>query len=123
MKGISKYMKITYTKNGDYLLPNLILKNNPSTFFGRYGLLRLNYLKQHNKVLYQQLLAKDKLTNYLIDIDKTATERVEKIIVHLAEEKNVDEHLKATNQLKWVGLMNNFKSQAEEIVLSELIYD
>ena len=116
-------MSITYSKNGDYLLPNLTLKNNNHSSFGRYGRLRLNYLKQNKKVLYQELLAKEELTNHLIDIDKTATERVEMIVNALSEKECVDENLKETSQLKWVSLMNNFKSQAEEIVLNELIYN
>ena len=115
-------MNINYIKQGDYLLPNLILKDNTHSFFGKYGQLRLNYLKQHKKALYQQLLSSDELTNHLIDIDKTANALADRLITSLSEEKNVDEHLKATDQMKWVGLMNNIKSQAEEIVLSELIY-
>jgi len=115
-------MEITYTKSGDYLLLDLELKNNNHSFFGKYGHLILNYLQQNKKILYQELLIKDELTEHLIDIDKTATERVERIVIHLAEEKNVDEHLKSTDQLKWASLMNNFKSQAEEIILNELIY-
>jgi len=113
---------ITYSKQGDYLIPDLTLKSNTPSSFGKYGLLRLNYLKQNKKTLYQELLMKDELTNHLIDIDKTATERIENIIKSLAEKEKVDENLKATNQMKWVGLMNNIKSQAEEIVLNELIY-
>jgi len=116
-------MNISYVKQGDYLLPNLELQNNTHSSFGKYGLLRLNYLKENKKIEYRELLMKDELTNHLIDIDKTATKRVEMIINSLAEEKNVDEDLKATDQMKWVGLMNNIKSQAEEIVLYELIYD
>ena len=115
-------MKIEYTKQGDYLLPNLILKDNTYSFFGKYGQLRLNYLKEDKKALYQQLLASDELTNHLIDIDKTANALADRLIILLSEKNNVDEHLKETDQMKWVGLMNSFKSQAEEIVSSELIY-
>ena len=81
----------------------------------------ISYLKQNKKALYQQLLVQNKLAVHLIDIDEVATTRVEIIIKSLAEKEKVDENLKANNQLKWVGLMNNFKLQAEEIVLNELI--
>jgi hypothetical protein len=114
---------ITYLKQGDYFIPDLTLKSKSPTSFGKYGQLRLNYLKQHNKVLYQQLLAKDELTKHLIDTDEVATARVDMIIKSLAEKEKVDENLKANNQLKWIGFMNNFKSQAEEIVFNELIYN
>lgn len=116
-------MGITYTKQGDYLLPNLTLKNKSKQNIGKYGLLRLNYLKRHNKALYYQLLSRDKLTEHLIDIDKLATEKVDKIINELSEKNNIDEKLKQSNQLKWVGIMNNFRLQAEEIALVELIYN
>lgn len=115
-------MIMSYSKIEDYNLPNLVLKN-PLSSFGKYGLLRLKFLKQNKKALYQQLLVKDELTNHLIEVDKNANERVENIIKSLAEKENVNEDLKGTNQLKWVGLMNNFKSQAEEIILNELIYN
>ena len=116
-------MNITYSKVGDYNLPDLTLKNPLPYSFSKYGLLRLNYLKQNNKSLYQQLLSKDELTNHLIQVDKTATTRVEIMVNSLTEKENVDEKLKAINQLKWVGLMNSFKNQAEEIIFNELIYN
>ena len=114
---------ITYSKQGDYFIPKLILKSNTPSSFGKYGQIRLNYLKENKQVLYQQLLAQDELTKHLIDVDEIATARVEMIVIALAEKEKVDEKLKATNQLEWVGFMNNFKSQAEEIVLNEMIYN
>jgi len=116
-------MKIEYTKQDDYLLPDLELKKDDNYYsFGRYGRLRLNYLKENKKIEYQKLLMSDELTKHLSYTDKTANERLKNIIDILAEKENVNEELKATDQMKWVGLVNNFKSQAEEIVLSELIY-
>jgi len=116
-------MELTYRKEGDYFLPNLMLiaKNNGDV--GKYGLLRVKYLKRHQKDFYLQLLVKNELTNHLVEIDKTARSRIDNIINSLAEKEGVNEELKATNQIKWVGLMNNFKFQAEELVLNELIYN
>lgn len=116
-------MNVTYTKQGDYLLPNLTLASRNNENIGKYGLMRLNYLKQHQKALYQDLLIRDELTNHLVDIDKLAYERVENIVKSLSEKNNISEELKSTDQIKWVALINGIKSNAEEIVLNELIYN
>lgn len=115
-------MKIEYTKYGDYLLPHLALKPQSNENIGKYGLLRLDYLKLHKKAFYQELLMKDKLTSHLFEIDKLATTKIKNFVSQLAEEQNVNEKLKTTNQLCWVGMMNNIKNQAEEMVLNELVY-
>jgi len=115
--------KIHYIKQGDYLIPNLILENKNNEVIGKYGRLRLKYLKSHKKTLYQALLMKNELTNHLANVDKIVTEQVEKLIEELSLKNSIDEILKETNQLKWVGLMNNIKASAEEIILSEIIYD
>lgn len=117
-------MKIEYRKVGDYYLPNLIApKNNINIFeIGKYGRLRLNYLKEHRKGEYTLLLVDNKLKEHLIEIDKSANEKFELLMKQFAEKENVDEKLKARDPLKWVGLMNNIKHSAEEIILKELIY-
>ena len=116
-------MKITYTLHGDYYLPDLALTKRPDAPLGKYGRMRKSYLKQHRKGLYNTLLLTEQLTPHLAEIDKAAKERVEQIVSHMAEVEGVDEELKASDPMKWVRLMNNFKHAAEEIVLQELIYD
>ena len=116
-------INITYHKEGDYLIPDLIMKKSNSTYnVGKYGHLRNKFLKEHKKGLYTELMINGKLTNHLVGIDKTATARVNNIIDKLAKAENVNEDLKQSNQLEWVGCMNNIKNRAEEIILNELIY-
>ena len=115
-------MNISYTKQGDYLLPNLILKDKEQFNIGKYGLLRLQYIKKYKLGLYFDLLVNDTLNEYLHDIDITVMEKVQKIIKELAEKENIDEELKLDNQMLWVSKMNNIKNIAEEIILKEYIY-
>ena len=115
-------MNISYTKQGDYLLPNLILKNKKQYIIGRYGLLRLEYIKKYKLGLYFDLLVNNTLNEYLHDIDTTVMEKVQKLIKELSEKDNINEELKQNNQLLWISKMNNIKSIAEEIILKEYIY-
>lgn len=115
-------MNISYTRKGDYLLPNLILKDEKQFNIGKYGLLRLEYIKKHKLGLYFDLLMNDTLNEYLHDIDTTIMEKVEKLIKELAEKENINENLKQVNQMLWVSKMNNIKNIAEEIILKEYIY-
>lgn len=115
-------MNISYTKKGDYLLPDLILENKKQYDIGKYGLLRLNYIKKYKLGLYFDLLVNDKLNEYLYIIDTIVMERVKKLIIELAEKENITEELKSSNQMLWIGKMNNIKNIAKEIVLKEYIY-
>ena len=116
-------MEIEYKKVGDYFLPDLVAPKNIANFkLGKYGRMRLKYLKEHKKGIYTILLMENKLQKHLIDVDKTAYERLHLIMKQLAERENITEELKATNQLEWVRLMNNIKHSAEEIIFNELIY-
>ncbi len=115
-------MNISYTNKGDYLLPNLILEDKERFNIGKYGLLRLNYIKKYKLGLYFDLLVNDKLNEYLHNIDTTVMEKVQKLIKELAEKENITEELKSSNQMLWIGKMNNIKDIAEEIVLKEYIY-
>lgn len=116
-------MKIEYTKVGDYYLPNLVAPENMKNFeIGKYGKLRLRYLKEHKKAEYTILLMDNELQKHLMEIDKISTERFELLMKQFAEKENITEELKVKDQLKWVGLMNNIKHSAEEIILKELIY-
>ena len=115
--------KITYHREGDYLIPDLSVKGTNSDYYiGLYGRLRLEYLKKNNLGLYTDLILNGTLPDHLIEIDKSANKRVKSIINELAKKENVDENLKQINQLEWVRCMNNIKNRAEEIVLNELIY-
>ncbi len=114
--------KITYHKEGDYLIPNLYLPKQPKKSIGKYGRLKLNYLKNFKKDLYTELLISGTLKQHLIDIDENATNRVNQLIKQFAKVENVDENLKQNNQMEWVQAMNNIKNRVEEIVLNEIIY-
>lgn len=115
-------MNISYERIGDYLLPNLILEKKKQFNIGKYGLLRLEYIKKYKLGLYFDLLVSDKLNEYLHEIDTTLTEKVQKLIKELAEKENITEKLKENNQMLWVSKMNNIKNIAEEIILKEYIY-
>ena len=115
-------MNISYTKKGDYLLPNLILKEKVQYNIGKYGLLRLQYIKKYKLGLYFDLLVNDTLNEYLHSIDTTVMEKMQSLIKELAEKENISEKLKENNQMLWVSKMNNIKNIAEEIILKEYIY-
>ena len=115
-------MNISYTRKGDYLLPNLILENKKQYNIGKYGLLRLNYIKRYKLGLYFDLLMNDTLNEYLHNIDTIVMEKVQKLIKELTEKENITEKLKSSNQMLWIGKMNNIKNIVEEIILKEYIY-
>lgn len=119
---IDKKTRIEYTLVGDYYLPNLVIEPQRKIDLNKYGRLRLEYLKNHKKAEYTILFMNNKLTDHLEEVQKTATKRVKEIIKSLKEKSNLTEEMKNTDQLYWIGMMNNFKNQAEEIVLKELIY-
>lgn len=112
---------LTYSRNGDYLIPDLQLTEQPETPLGKYGRMRKTYLKEHRPILYNRLLMSEKLYPHLLEIDQTANSRLEQLMPELARAAGVTEELKARDQMQWVGLMNSCKAQAEEILLAELI--
>lgn len=114
--------KITYTQQGDYLLPDLKLLDQPKVEIGIWGKRHLRYLKNHRPIIYTNLLTSCKLTAYLADIDKEANEMFERIVKQLAEKEGVNEQLKANDQMLWVRKMNNIRNQAMEIIDEEQIY-
>lgn len=117
-------MKLNYKKYGNYYLPELILTEKENKPLNKYGLLKLEYIKRHNKGLYQELLMKDQLTEYLFSVSSEAEDKVNYLTNKLIESDNtITEELKATNQLLWLQKMNSCKLMAEEIVLKELIYN
>ena len=115
--------EITYHKEGDYLLPDLIMDNSCENYhIGKYGRLRLNYIKEYKRGLYTELMINGTLSKHLSDIENAATSQIDLIVKKLAESENVNEDLKSNNQLAWVHAMNNIKNRAEEIVYNEIIY-
>ena len=116
-------MYLIYTKVGDYLLPNLTIKNQTYKRINKYGLLKLHYLKQNNKTLYTTLLMKNELINYLVSVSNECENRLNNLMEQFKKsDKLLSEKSKEINQLEWEKLMNNYKNGAEEIILNELIY-
>jgi hypothetical protein len=113
---------ITYTEVNGYLIPDLILPDEPEYEIGRFGLMRRSYLKKHQKALYTKLLTSGKLHKHLYETDQAANDRFWTITNQMAKAEGVTEQLKAEQQFKWIGLMNNIRNRAEEIILAELIY-
>ena len=113
--------ELTYSRNGDYLIPDLTI-TEPIRSIGKYGRMRKAYLKENRRILYNSLLLSEKLYPHLLEIEQTATERLERMMPELMISAGVTESLKASDPMRWVGLMNNFKAQAEETILTELIY-
>ncbi len=114
-------MDLTYTRNGDYMFPDLRLEDADLPI-GKYGLLRKSYLKEHKRGWYSSLLLTGKLDAHLAEIDRSCNERIDLITNQFAQREGVTEALKASDQLEWVRRMNNIWARAEEIVLSELVY-
>ena len=116
--------ELTYTQNGDYLIPDLKLTEEPEAApLGKYGRMRRQHLKEHRPILFQKLVLEGKLYPHLREIDETANRRLAQMMPELMKSAGVTEELKASDPMKWVGLMNTLKAQAEEILLTELIYN
>ena len=113
---------MNYIQNGDYLIPDLKLSEQPTKPLGKYGRMRKAYLKEHRPILYNQLLMSEKLYPHLLETDETANSRLEQLMPQLAKDAGATEQLKASDPMKWVGLMNTCKAQAEEILMAELIH-
>ena len=114
--------ELIYTHVGDYYIPNLKLAEQPDKPIGKYGRMRQRYLKEYRPILYSSLLLSEKLYPHLLEIDEAANRRMDILMLQLMNAAGVTEELKATDSLKWVGLMNALKAQTEEIIISELIY-
>jgi len=114
--------KITYHREGDYLIPNLIVENKEKVVLGKYGRARLKYIKENKRGLYAELMMNGALSSYLKGIDERCNHIINITVREMAKENNVNEELKRTDQLKCARLMNNFKNSAEEIVYNEIIY-
>ena len=118
-------IEITYHKEGDYFVPNLYLKKEnyeEDYIIGKYGHLRLEYLKNHKKAEYTIMFMNCTLRKHIVETDKQAKKRFELLMKQMLEKNTIDENLKNTDPLKWTGLMNNYKLYVEEIILKEFIY-
>ena len=113
-------MKLTYHTEGDYLLPDVIPPQNPQ--IGVWGLRRKNYLLKNKKSLYTGMLLSGKLNAHLEEVDRTASEMLDRLIADMANREGVTEALKAADQMAWVGAMNGIRSRAEEIVFREVVF-
>lgn len=114
--------KITYHREGDFYIPDIYIKDNKKVNLGKYGLMRLNYLKEYKKGIYKAMWLQGTLQKHLVEIDKECRELENKIVKKIAEKENINEVLKQKNQMKWVQLMNVTQNQAQEIILNEIIW-
>ena len=121
-KSLFEQMGGTYAQVADYLLPNLTLTEEEQKSIGIWGQRHARYLKQNHKVLYMNLLTSGKLNAYLADIDEQAEAMFSQLVKEMADKQGVTEHLKATDQMAWVGKMNAIRNAAIEIVNKELIF-
>ena len=113
-------MNLTYTMQGDYLLPNLEVPESPKV--GKYGMLRRSFLRSHKQALYTGMMLEDTLNSHLEQVDKEATMLLEKLTTQMMQEQGLTEEVKSRDQMLWVQQMNNLRQSAEEVVLKELIY-
>ena len=115
--------ELTYTKVGDYYIPDLILDEEPEqdVFYGKYGDLRREYIREHRTALWASLVNSGRLDDHLTTIERLAEIRMDKMLPQMMEVAGATEELKARDMMQWVGLMNSCKAQAEEILLAELI--
>ncbi|MCC8128745.1 MAG: TnpV protein [Clostridiales bacterium] len=115
-------MEITYTKCGDYYLPDIVLSDNTHYQIGKYGRMRRTFLKEHRPIIYSDLVLTEKLFPLLAEIDETCHQRLDVMIPAMAEREGVDAALKRADSMEWTRRMNNIKARAEEVILAELVY-
>ena len=121
-KSLFEQLGGTYSRMGDYLLPNITLPEQEERPIGVWGQRRLQYLKQHRRISYTNLLVIGKLNEHLADITEQAEDMFARLIKQMAEREGVTEKLKVENQMEWVGKMNNIRNRATEIVNAEIVY-
>lgn len=122
-KFVDERTGIEYRLVGDYYIPNIAIpKSRRIGNIGKYGRLKLNYMKKYKILEYTEMLLSNELKSYLLDIEDECKEKLDILIKQMAEKENITEELKAINQIEWVQKMNNIKNRAEEIILNEFIY-
>lgn len=114
-------MEITYRENENFYVPNLFMPKEEPATYGRFGRMRLKYLKEHRRAVYINLKVSGQLTHYLNKIDREANEMLRLLVDQAAQAQGITEQLKAENQMAWMGAMNNIRNEAEEIVYEKLI--
>ena len=122
MKSLFEQLGGTYTRQGDYCLPDVCLPPEEERPIGIYGQRRRVYLKKHHRVLYYNLLTAGMLDGHLADLNEQAEAMFSRLVKQLSEKEGVTEALKEENQMLWVQRMNNIRSVAMEIVANDLIY-
>ena len=122
MKTLFEQQGGTYTMQGNYRLPNLLPSTEEEHPIGVWGQRRLNYLKNHRKVLYYNLLTSGKLYSHLADIEEQAQDLFSRLVKEYAEKEGITEQLKATDQMKWVQRMNNIRERVMETVYSDVVF-
>ena len=116
-------MEMTYTARNGFQIPDLLMPQQPEAHLGKYAELRRQYLMKHRRVLYTNLKTSCRLTEHLAEIEMQARRMVEQTVARMARAEGVTEELKASDPMRWTGLMNNLKHSAEEMVLNDLIYN
>ena len=120
-KSLFENNSLTYCEENECFYPNLELPEQTNHTIGKYGLLHLDFIKEHRKGRYTTIITECRLNEYLHKVDLEANEMLETIVLHLATERGIDENLKARGMLRWVDEMNNVKASAEEIVLRDMV--
>lgn len=115
-------IELDYVKVGNYHLPDLTIEPPPDLSLGKYGLLRLRYLKEHRPIVWAELVMEGKLYTHLLEVEDAANDLLESMMPGMAKKAGATEKLKACDPMRWVGLMNCCKAQVEEIIFAELIY-
>lgn len=123
MRTLFEQMGGTYREVGDYKVPNLALPAEKELQpLSKYGIMHRNFIKEHKRVFYTNLLTSGKLNTYLHEVDERAKRQVEQIAESLAKDNGTDETLKSNDQMKWIGFMNNYRHSAQEIVFQEVVF-
>lgn len=123
MKSVFESTGGTYTKSGDYYIPDITLTEGSNRKIGKYGRMRHRYLKEHRPVLYSTMILDGTLWDHLAEVDIACNNRLDVLISGMQEKQGITEALKARDPIAWVGDMNNIRSCAEEIILRELVYE
>ena len=122
MKSVFESMGGTYTKSGDYYIPDITLPEGSNRKIGKYGRMRHRYLKEHRPVIYSTMILNGTLWDHLAEVDIACNNRLDVLISGMQEKQGITEALKAHDPMAWVGAMNNICSAAEEIICAEVIY-
>ena len=115
-------IELDYVKVGDYYLPDLTAEPRPDRSLGKYGLMRLQYLKEHRPIVWAKLVMDGELYSHLLETEEAANDLLDRMMPGIAKEAGATEELKAHDPMRWVGLMNSCKARVEEIIWSELVY-